>query len=173
MAEVKCPICGKSGIPDYHSQDTVCPCCGSDLSIYRLVDTIKDSSSVQKGGRNRLLIPTGIATAAALVLGISCICINNSRKAADEKVETLTAQISTLNTEVADLQSSLDEARKVSTGHAEGSFTYTVRKGDSFWTISRRIYGNGAQYTKIAAANNLETNARLHVGDKLIIPGIE
>ena len=54
-----------------------------------------------------------------------------------------------------------------------GGFTYTVRKGDCLWIISRKLYGNGSLYAKIAAANNLETNACLHIGDKLIIPVTE
>ena len=42
MAEIKCPVCGKVGIPDYHSEDVKCPCCGSDLSIYRVIDNIPE-----------------------------------------------------------------------------------------------------------------------------------
>ena len=45
MAEIKCPVCGKVGIPDYHVQDTICPQCGSDLSIYKLAHDIETVST--------------------------------------------------------------------------------------------------------------------------------
>lgn len=41
MAEnTKCPVCGKTGIPDFLNEDVKCPCCGSDLSIYRVIEQI-------------------------------------------------------------------------------------------------------------------------------------
>ena len=32
-----CPVCGKAGIPNYHSHDVVCPQCNSDLSVFRQI----------------------------------------------------------------------------------------------------------------------------------------
>ena len=46
--EIKCPVCGKVGIPDYHAEDTVCPQCGSDLSIFRVIDHIPDTDAKKK-----------------------------------------------------------------------------------------------------------------------------
>ena len=51
----------------------------------------------------------------------------------------------------------------------EPSFRYIVREGDSFWTISRKLYGTGSRYKEIAEANNLDVNSVLNVGDELII----
>lgn len=34
-----------------------------------------------------------------------------------------------------------------------GGTTYTVKKGDNLWTIAKKFYGSGAQYTKIYEAN--------------------
>lgn len=43
MAEnTKCPVCGKTGIDDYLNKDVKCPCCGSDLSIYRVIEQIPE-----------------------------------------------------------------------------------------------------------------------------------
>lgn len=43
MAEnTKCPVCGKTGIPDFLNEDVKCPCCGSDLSIYRVIEQIPE-----------------------------------------------------------------------------------------------------------------------------------
>lgn len=39
------------------------------------------------------------------------------------------------------------------TGGTSGETTYTVKKGDNLWTLAKKFYGNGAQYTKIYEAN--------------------
>lgn len=46
--------------------------------------------------------------------------------------------------------------------------TYTVQKGDSFYTIARR---NGVTVAELTAANNLAKNATIRPGQKLVIPG--
>ena len=46
--------------------------------------------------------------------------------------------------------------------------TYTVAGGDNLWTLSKKFHISTAE---IAAANNIKTNAILHPGQKLIIPG--
>ena len=50
------------------------------------------------------------------------------------------------------------------------SQTYTVEKGDTFWKIAQKFYGNGAEFQKILDANGLTENSRINVGDTLIIP---
>ncbi|MDE6246633.1 MAG: hypothetical protein K2M41_02170 [Muribaculaceae bacterium] len=40
-----CPVCGKAGIPNYHSHDVVCPQCNSDLSVFRQIDQLPDNQS--------------------------------------------------------------------------------------------------------------------------------
>ncbi len=39
-ATAVCPVCGKAGIPNYHSHDVVCPQCNSDLSVFRQIDQL-------------------------------------------------------------------------------------------------------------------------------------
>ena len=46
--------------------------------------------------------------------------------------------------------------------------TYTVANGDNLWNLSKKFRVPAAE---IAAANNLKTNAMIHPGQKLIIPG--
>jgi len=47
---------------------------------------------------------------------------------------------------------------------------YTVAPGDCLWNIAYRVYGSGAKYTLIAAANGLENPDYLRVGQTLILP---
>ncbi|MFT3831220.1 MAG: LysM peptidoglycan-binding domain-containing protein [Opitutaceae bacterium] len=46
--------------------------------------------------------------------------------------------------------------------------TYTVQKGDSFYTIARK---NGLTVDELTAANNLAKTSSLRIGQKLVIPG--
>ena len=45
--------------------------------------------------------------------------------------------------------------------------TYTVVKGDSLWTISKK---HGVSIAEIAAANDIRPNSVIRLGQKLIIP---
>lgn len=48
--------------------------------------------------------------------------------------------------------------------------TYTVKKGDTLYSIARQHYGNGNQWQKIAAANPGVTPANLKAGQTLTLP---
>ena len=50
--------------------------------------------------------------------------------------------------------------------------TYTVKSGDCLWTIAKKYYGNGAQYTKIYNANKdkISNPNIIYVGQVLTIP---
>ena len=49
--------------------------------------------------------------------------------------------------------------------------TYTVKSGDSLWSIAEKLYGNGSHFTKIMSANGMST-ITIHVGQVLKIPEI-
>ncbi len=38
-------------------------------------------------------------------------------------------------------------------GASGGGTTYTVKKGDNLWTLAKKLYGSGADYSKIYEAN--------------------
>lgn len=59
-------------------------------------------------------------------------------------------------------------------GSASGGTTYTVKKGDNLWTLAKKFYGSGAQYTKIYEANRsvIGNNPNLiYPGQTFTIPG--
>lgn len=48
-------------------------------------------------------------------------------------------------------------------------FTYTVKKGDTLWTLSKIFLGSGTKYKEIKKLNNL-TKDTIYVGQILKIP---
>lgn len=58
------------------------------------------------------------------------------------------------------------------TGSTSGNKIYIVKKGDSLWKISKKYYGKGSQWKKIADANKklIKNPNKLSIGWKLIIP---
>lgn len=63
-----------------------------------------------------------------------------------------------------------DEKDESENSNAENMDTYTVADGDTFWDISKKIYGNGANYQKILDANNLKETDSIKAGQILKIP---
>lgn len=171
MKEIICPICGKNDIPDFHSQDVVCPCCGSDLSIYRLVEQIETGVQAKPEDNKKTGKATLYATAAlAVALLLVSVFMTIRTTGIGNKLEASKTECMTLAEENAALKATLDEAAKpVEQIITSSAFKYVVRQGDSFWTISRKLYGTGSRYKEIAEANNLDVNAVLNVGDELII----
>jgi nucleoid-associated protein YgaU len=51
-----------------------------------------------------------------------------------------------------------------------GSGNYTVKKGDTLFSIAKSRYGNGNQYTKIVAANPGLSPQTLKAGQTINIP---
>jgi nucleoid-associated protein YgaU len=58
-----------------------------------------------------------------------------------------------------------------STGANQGPHNYTVKQGDTFWTIAHAEYGDGSYYSHIMRANPNVTPNRLRAGMSLKIPG--
>lgn len=48
--------------------------------------------------------------------------------------------------------------------------TYEVQKGDTLWSIARRIYGDGQRWKDLAEANGITNPKMLRVGQSLIVP---
>ncbi len=80
-----------------------------------------------------------------------------------KKIKTKTATIT-----VATVQPTTRETKSSESG------TYTVKKGDSLWSIAKKVYGDGSKYTKIRDANSQLFSKRspnlIYAGDVLIIP---
>lgn len=172
----KCPICGAPGLPDYRQERVKCHVCDTDLSPYMLLQegkSVVEKTTLLSQGVNdfkstcsRLkLIVIIVSVFTLLFLGLSiCCCYDNF----NNKKKLTTAQ-STIATLEAELASKVDPVAPTQDEPLNNGFTYTVRKGDSFWLISSRFFGNGAFAAKIAADNGMLCDDAIHTGDVLII----
>ncbi|MCD8206425.1 MAG: LysM peptidoglycan-binding domain-containing protein [Bacteroidales bacterium] len=157
-----CPVCSHPGIPDYLKEDVVCPCCGTDLRIYRKIELAKDST----GGSNKGWL-TGISIVAALLCVatvIILVCHWNSVSSYKAQLNEKEQTISDLERKVKDLGHQINE-KEVTT--KEDIVLYTVKEGDSLWRISRIFYGTGSRYGEIMELNNLTPSTVLQIGDKI------
>ncbi len=48
--------------------------------------------------------------------------------------------------------------------------TYTIKRGDTLWSIAKQTYGNGQRWREIVNANPGLNPAKLSVGQKIAIP---
>ena len=65
--------------------------------------------------------------------------------------------------------SSKDKKKAKSSGNST-TRTYTVKKGDTIYTIAKHFYKKSSAYTKIVNVNKLKKPYKLKIGQKLIIP---
>ena len=55
-------------------------------------------------------------------------------------------------------------------GAAPQANTYTVRKGDTLWSIAQRVYGDGQRWVDIVDANPGLSPNKLRVGQTITLP---
>lgn len=155
-----CPVCGKP-IQDYHSQDIICPACNTDLSIYRTIDSIPEKTLWR--GWLYVAIVALVATIATLTT------LYVSSTAHKAQLKQLEAKNISLQTENSQLRDSLSSVQPEEKGQNIKAFPYIIRKGDCLWTISKRLYGTGAQVQQIAEDNGITHDTPLNIGDTLFI----
>lgn len=167
MSEViKCPVCGKAGIPDYHKEEVVCPCCGTDLSIYKMLSDSKETP--QATNNKRWKIATA-ASAAIAILTLIFVFLPKKQDVKDnpelinkvelfgDSINSLTNQLNLAKQEIADL-------KKANSIDTSGNI-YIVKKNDSPCKISRKLYGTESRYKEIEAL----ITKPLQPGDTLIL----
>lgn len=68
--------------------------------------------------------------------------------------------------------SSISTQRVVNKRNQNEHILYTVKSGDSLWTISEQEYKSGYKWVDIATANNLANPGMINAGNVLIIPSV-
>ena len=171
----KCPICGKDGIPNFRQEDVVCPCCGSDLSIYNKIREIaqergETTNTKSKNSRSLKLLIV-ILFAVILFLGGYIFFVNTPKVETTNEgaiVVNLTKQIETLQDSINKLNIQVDKTPNPS--KQDNYRIYIVKRGDCIRRISRKELGTEQRFEEIASINSLSETALIHPGDTLKIP---
>lgn len=173
---VKCPICGKEGIPDFHKEDVVCPCCGSDLSVYHKLYDMSSLEGQENSHNNKNIYY--LAGLCALLLVCSCsfaFWMMNSNHQKYIEIGQLEKKITHLNESINQLKLSRTQTLTKQFASQEQGITgttksYCVKKGDSFCRISKQELGSENRYREIITLNGLNAKSILHEGDSLKLP---
>lgn len=198
----KCPVCGRSDIPDYAKGEVRCPDCGSDLKVFRLLNEVESAGQSQGSIWKPLAI---VALVAAAIFAILYFTKDSPASAAEakERISMLEDSISSLNEKINHPvaapagQSSTaqteagNEARPTEASEAssdsktdnaeditapadkvtvrDGKKYYVVKKGDSWWAISRKLYKGKIKDEEIARMNGKKPTEQLEIGQEIIV----
>jgi len=154
MSEHKCPICGKSGLPNYRKEAAVCPACNTDLSVYLLIN---ESDSKNSFFWKSLF---GVSVLSIFVLAYFLVTKTPVKVAYNVEIQKLNDSIKVLQKEKSTLNNQLSKQY----------YYYQVRKFDSFCKVSKKFYGTEKFSVEIAQFNGMHINDKLHLGDKLRMP---
>ena len=169
MSEVvKCPVCGKAGIPDYHKEEVVCPCCGTDLSIYKMLSDSQETVTPHLPNNKNWELATA-ASAAIAILALIFVFLPKKQEVIDNpelinKVELLGDSINSLTKQLNLAKQEIAKLKKAKSIDTSGNI-YIVKKNDSPCKISRKLYGTESRYKEIEAV----ITKPLQPGDTLIL----
>jgi len=156
-----CPVCNKSGLPDYKTQEVTCTQCNSNLRAYMLLSNICKPSKEN----SKVFLQISI-----VLLAISLLIIffwNNSEKSQTEIPSTV-AQITSAKVDSSEYYKTVIATLKdsFSRGKAQSAFEieYKIRSGDCLSKIAYNFYGDWSKYSKIESDNNLVKPYRLIQG---------
>lgn len=152
MSSYKCPICGSQGIPAYDKEDVICPCCNSDLRIYRVLSEIAASSdhSVSKGSKLRKWIL--VMPAIFVVLTLAFVLITRTNTTFQPSVTEKTGDIALLRDSLDVLKAQLSCLGGINASSADSGnvISYYVVHGDSPWGIVKKVLGVSDNWSEIA-----------------------
>ena len=155
-----CPICGKTGLPDYRREEVLCPSCDTDLKAYMLLH--------QTGKKQKNKLNVFVWTIPCLILIVSLLFIFFQES-------TFSNQLKQHNEEITLLNDSISSLLKITENIPQPAetvydFVYTIRKGDSFCLISQKIFGTEKYAQSIAKKNQMDLSDCLIIGNTLRIP---
>ena len=150
---IKCPVCGKVGIPDYHKDEVVCPCCGTDLSIYKMLADSQLVNTTQETSEKKWKIATAVSAALAILAFLFVFLPKEHELVEDtelkKQLEVLNDSINSLTNQLILANQEIVKLKIQPTASSDD--IYIVRKNDSPCKISRNLYGTESRYKEIEA----------------------
>lgn len=95
-----------------------------------------------------------------VVIIVSFVLVISFVKNKNTKVDTGRGQTSSISTKETPQENTVNNSQAV----------YTIKTGDTLWSIAENFYNSGYNWVDIARANNLENPRLIHAGNKLAIP---
>lgn len=163
-----CPVCNKSGLPDYTKDSVVCPQCNSDLKPFLLLHSISKSSKSKFS--NYAII--GISLLSILLLGLY-LKTNSAKDVLIAQKMALTDSIYKIDNVIVNNPKKKNQKPQISEEKKVIAINYTVKKGDYPYKIAKFFYGDGSLYKRIERDNNLIQPYILKVGQILTIKIIQ
>lgn len=194
----KCPVCGKE-IPDYHLGDVRCQSCGSNLEVFRLLDAIEEENKAKSSKWKPLALASMALALLFAILYFtkgSSTPVEEKQKANTEVVEgtddtntqpavTTEKEEAATATPEATKEDAEKQQEKAETKAPEstdeitapanlvtvkdGKKYYTVKKGDTWSGIARKLYNGKVSYEELARMNNRSADKPLDVDEQLIV----
>lgn len=166
----QCPVCQKSGIPDYRTSAVTCPQCDSDLSPYHLLYEVSHKAPQKpRSSWILLLLPAVAATLVFAWLYLqSRSQIENQRSQMERDNAEAKLRIDSLRFSLEEKDSliALGSAQPIS---PEVSFSYHIQEGDYPGKVAAMFYGDWRMYKKIESDNQLTRPYSFRKGQELTI----
>jgi nucleoid-associated protein YgaU len=139
MSNVKCPVCGNPGIPNYLQEDVVCPHCGSDLKIYKTLSEIgEEESSSCKCVKKYKILTILLPILSILIVGIPLyLILNKTRQETENQLKDKEITITQLKDSVSILSAKVESMKVLESSAVE----YVIVRNDCPWKIVHKFYG--------------------------------
>ena len=195
----KCPVCGKEGIPDYHFGEVRCPSCGSNLEAFRLLDAIDEENKAKASKWKPIAIASmalallfailyftkGSSAPATDEQKVQTTAVANSE---ENDTSSSTKQAQTENTEVKPVETQENKENKAESTEEKAAETngeitapanlvtvkdgkkyYTVKKGDTWSSSTKKLYGNKISYKELMQMNHKTNEKDLSIDEELLV----
>lgn len=164
---MNCPVCNKSGLPNFRSEPIVCPQCNSDLKGYMVLEkTNKTYKTTVRKQRNISVV------ALFLIFIVAVVFILTARQKSIVSTPVTNNQDSTINVlqkEILNQEQKIKELQTTNLNKQSTAYKYVVKNGDNLSKLAYIFYNDWQEYTRIEKDNNLTSGELIHPGDTLII----
>jgi len=162
---MNCPVCDKSGLPDFTLNPTTCPQCNSDLSGFVVIEKGKLKFNQMLNRQKWLLLLIAILVIISGILFIKRPNIKNYISEVQLKDSTILA----LNSELKQKALEIQQFKEQPKASDVIDFKYVVKKGDNLSKIAYFFYNNWEMYKKIETDKNLKHGSLILPNDTLTI----
>jgi hypothetical protein len=159
----KCPICNKSGLPDYTVTQTICPQCNSDLKPFMLLHFIA------KPNKRTIFGFIGISLIAIVATAFFFNSHLENGQIANDNTKTINQLQDSIHNLQPEIIKQLSSIAGSKASEKEITIQYKIKQGDYLSKIAQFFYNDWRMYKKIETDNNLNPPYILNIGQPLII----